>query len=150
MENMRTLREIHLNNDWDYLFTANWRGSYADAFNDPTWIPLPDLTDWGVGAAPQAGADWFRHCISVDANAAANTRYILHIERVPEKVSVFVNGRAIGEIAPKTAFAQDITHALTPGDNTLALKVTCASRQGGGVFGDIALQVVVPSPPALT
>lgn len=139
MKNMKTLTKIELNTEWGYLFAEDSLSNYSIAKTDSLfWIPLPDLRDWAVGITAQGGADWFRRTLYMDV--ATQISYVLHIENVPEFITVYVNGHNIGQADGKRALVKDISAHLITGQNIVAIKVLPHSRRSGGVFGAVYLQ----------
>lgn len=141
---MNTLVPISLNEDWRYHFTDKSGVDYsALVVDEARWIPLSRLEDWAVGAG-QGGADWFRKTVVIEPVGEC-VNYLLRLLDVPETVTVYVNGREIGTVNASKAHSFDVTHAVSLGENVIALRLTCASGAGGG-FGGVEL-LPVPCDP---
>lgn len=139
---MRTLEAISLNNNWRYHFSSDHRSDFsAPEVNEAHWILLPMLEDWAVCASVQSGADWFRRVVSVD-QVSKSLDYVLSISRVPETVSVYVNGYLAGSSKGNRSFSVPVTPFITWGENVIAMKLTCSSSRGGGTFGNVRLHPV--------
>jgi hypothetical protein len=131
--------KILLNTDWLYLFSENGPSRLDAIETDLTaWIPLARLQDWVVTASVQSGADWFRREFVLEEKNHP-VQYLLQIDRVPESVSIFVNGTDAGYIHEGEGCSKDVSRLLAPGRNVLALQLFCETGQGGGGFGDVAL-----------
>jgi alpha-L-rhamnosidase len=134
--------------------------------------PLPEQYIWTAGDAVAAGKisyDWskqdfkaaphyFRHTFSV---ASAPPRATLYVAG-PRSARVFLNGRLVDSVKSDLShplgmhvFATDVTAALRPGSNTLALEVV----RGRGIvsasnspkiaqqtFGEVLVVKIVPAP----
>ncbi len=129
---------ISLDTDWLYLFAENHQADYsAPRVDDSGWIPLPELADWTVATSAHTGADWFRRRITL-APLDGCVRYTLSIERAPEALVVYVNGKKLGEA--QSPFRADVTALVALGDNIIALRLIPGAERVGGGFGHIRLQ----------
>ena len=108
--------------------SGGWDVAFQPERGAPAKITLDQLTSWsesadagvkyfsGTGAytkTVQAPADWFK----------SGARLWLDLGGVKNLAEVTVNGKALG-IVWRTPFRVDATGALTPGANTLEIKVT--------------------------
>jgi hypothetical protein len=140
MPRMMTISAISLDTNWSYLFAGNVRSDYSGAdVDDRQWIPLPGITDWVVTKSAQTGADWFRRRVTLTPTEHC-VRYIMHIEKVPERVDVYVNGYLVGTVEGKRSAKFDVTDHVFLGENILAIKLTKTSAKYSGFFGRIVLQ----------
>ncbi|MGI5923749.1 MAG: glycoside hydrolase family 2 protein [Lentisphaeria bacterium] len=130
-----------LNGKWKISGLVNAAGPFA-ADNDLTsGYERPDFDDsgWDDIAVP---LDWFRHYrqaykrdqpyvkgwyrrqLELNAEDLADRRVILHFERIGYEALIFVNGRQVGQHKGDfTEYEVDVTEALQPGTNSLALRV---------------------------
>ncbi|GGY03213.1 DUF4982 domain-containing protein [Massilia dura] len=119
-----------------YNFNPDWRLAVADpadaagvAFDDSTWqrVTLPrawneddaygkDIVDHRTGIA------WYRKHFTLPA-AAKDRKVFLEFEGARQAAEVYVNGRRVGlHENGITAFGFDITGALVPGRNVVAVR----------------------------
>jgi hypothetical protein len=131
-----------LNSNWCYLFAENTKASFSGVdVDDSRWIPLPNVTDWTVASSAPQGVDWFRRAVMIEPPGMC-ANYVLRINRVPEALQVYVNGRLAGEASSGKPFSRDVTDFVAVGRNVLALKLTVSKPNGGGTLGDIRLEQV--------
>lgn len=138
---MNTNVLIDINVDWLYFFSNNKVNDYSDIhIDEAVWIPI-DLPDWTVSSKVNSGADWFRRHINLEPTEMC-VRYVLQIDRVPEAVTVFVNGKELTQIRGEDAYNGDVTNFVALGRNVIAMKLTCTDNQVGGGFGKVSLTAV--------
>lgn len=142
-------------------FNADWRFKLGDVpaakssdFDDAAWqsVGLPHSFSIPYFRSPSfyVGYGWYRKTVSLPA-LPAERRLILEFEGVFQEAEVFVNGTAVGHHrGGYTGFPVDITHAVKPGRNLIAVRVnnkwdpTLAPRAGehvfsGGIYRDVWL-----------
>lgn len=144
-------------------FNADWRfhrGDIAGAekpdFDDRDWqaVSLPHSFSTPYFQAPEVyvGYGWYRKDLMLPTMPMSR-RWTLEFEAVFQTAEVYVNGRKIGRHrGGHTGFPADITRALHPGHNLIAVRVdniwdpTLAPRAGehifsGGIYRDVWLVV---------
>jgi len=142
-------------------FNAAWRfhlGDIAGAekpdFDDRDWqaIGLPHSFSTPYFQAPEVyvGYGWYRKDLDLPA-VPTSRRWTLEFEAAFQTADVYVNGRKVGRHrGGYTGFPVDITPALRPGRNVIAVRVdniwdpTLAPRAGehifsGGIYRDVWL-----------
>lgn len=149
---------MSLNREWQYR-----KGDFPEAadcqFNDSDWerICLPHSFSLPYFLAPRffVGYGWYRKTLEVLPEWRGK-RLLLEFEAVFQVAEVFVNGSAIGvHKGGYTGFEYDITAAVKPGSNTVAVRVNnlwspvIAPRAGehvfsGGIYRNVWLNVVDP------
>ena len=146
---------INFNRDWKFQL-GDVPGAEATAFNDAKWdnANLPHSFSMPYFAADRfyVGYGWYRKHFNVPA-AWSGKRINLEFDGVFQVAEVFVNGKRIGEHkGGYTGFNLDITDAVKPGDNVVAVRVNniwdprLAPRAGehtfsGGIYRDVWLVV---------
>jgi beta-galactosidase len=153
------LREIvNFNRTWTFSL-GDVQGAEAVAFDDSAWdrANLPHSFSMPYFAADRfyVGYGWYRKHFDVPA-AWKDKRVNLEFDGVFQVAEVFVNGRRVGEHkGGYTGFTFDITDAVKPGDNVVAVRVNniwnarLAPRSGehtfsGGIYRDARLVVTAP------
>jgi len=142
-------------------FNADWRftlgdiaGAQEPGFNDSAWeqIGLPHSFSIPYFRSPSfyVGYGWYRKTFSLP-RLPVGRRLSLEFEGAFQEAEVFVNGTAVGHHrGGYTGFPVDITAALHPGKNVVAVRVnnkwdpTLAPRAGehvfsGGLYRDVWL-----------
>lgn len=142
-------------------FNAGWRfhlgdvaGAEASAFDDAAWQPvgLPHSFSIPYFQAPEVyvGYGWYRKDLTLAA-VSPGRRYSLEFEGAFQRAEIYVNGTKVGSHrGGYTGFPVDITAALHPGRNVIAVRVdniwdpTLAPRAGehifsGGLYRDVWL-----------
>ena len=111
-------RIIPVTGPWSLLFPAGW-----DA---PAQIDLPSLKPWSELSDPAtrafSGTATYTCTLKLDA-VAPDIRLMLDLGRVAVNAEVSVNGKPVG-IFWATPFRADITSFVSPGKNTIEVKVT--------------------------
>ena len=153
------LREsLNFNREWKFQL-GDVTGADAAVFDDSKWgdANLPHSFSMPYFAAERfyVGYGWYRKHFNVPA-AWAGKRANLEFDGVFQVAEVFVNGRRIGEHrGGYTGFTFDVTDAVKPGDNVVAVRVNnnwdsrLAPRAGehtfsGGIYRDARLVATAP------
>ena len=144
----------NLNREWKFC-----RGDVAGAeqiqFDDSSWQPigLPHTFDLPYFRTPEfyVGYGWYRK--TFELGKPGSRRAFLEFGGVFQVAEVFVNGTRVGEHrGGYTAFSIEITTALRPGANVIAVRVNnlwdprLAPRAGehifsGGIYRDVHLLI---------
>ncbi|MBW8880305.1 MAG: discoidin domain-containing protein [Asticcacaulis sp.] len=142
-------------------FNAGWRFTLGDSagaerpdFDDRTWqsVGLPHSFSMPYFQAPEVyvGYGWYRKDLVLDS-VPAGRRISLEFEGAFQRAEIYVNGAKVGgHRGGYTGFPVDITAALHPGRNVIAVRVdniwdpTLAPRAGehifsGGLYRDVWL-----------
>jgi hypothetical protein len=150
---------FNFNREWKFQL-GDASGTEAATFDDAKWgsIGLPHSFSMPYFAANDkfyVGYGWYRKHFDVPA-AWTGKRVSLEFDGVFQVAEVFVNGQRVGEHkGGYTGFTFDITDAVKPGDNLVAVRVNnlwnarLAPRAGehtfsGGVYRDVRLVVTAP------
>ena len=143
------------------IFNTDWRfklGDYADAsradFDDSGWehvgLPHSFSIPYFQSAHFYVGYGWYRKSFVLPA-LPRGRRLSLEFEGAFQEAELFVNGKAVGHHrGGYTGFPVDITDAVKPGRNVVAVRVnnrwdpTLAPRAGehvfsGGIYRDVRL-----------
>jgi hypothetical protein len=145
------------------LFNANWQfhkgdlpGAEKGSYNDTGWRTLSLPHDWsiegpfsnewasGTGYLP-GGIGWYRKSFTLPATYTGKQVYI-YFDGVYKNSEVWINGHYLGK-RPNgfIAFQYELTKYLTPGKNTIAVKVdhtTFADSRwytGSGIYRNVYL-----------
>ena len=118
----------NLNGIWDFSFDDSNVGEqekwYCD-FPAQRTICVPfsyETAASGIGDETCHENVWYYRTLSVDAEKLKGNRYILHFEGSDYVTKVWVNGQFAGSHkGGYTRFSFDITDALQPGENTIAV-----------------------------
>ncbi|HEX9046835.1 MAG TPA: glycoside hydrolase family 2 TIM barrel-domain containing protein [Verrucomicrobiae bacterium] len=150
---------INFNRDWKFQL-GDVAGAEAAGFADAGWTDanLPHSFSTPYFAATDkfyAGYGWYRKHFTAPT-AWMGQRVNLEFDGVFQVAEVFVNGTRIGEHkGGYTGFTFDVTDAVKPGDNIVAVRVNnlwnarLAPRAGehtfsGGIYRDARLVVTAP------
>jgi beta-galactosidase/beta-glucuronidase len=153
-----TRKRFNLNRRWRFL-----RDDLPDArdpgFDDSSWQPigLPHTFDLPYFRTPEfyVGVGWYRKRFTLPARAR-DTCWSLEFDGVFQVADIFVNNVPVGSHrGGYTGFAIEITNALIPGENTIAIRVSnewnpqVAPRAGehifsGGIYRDVCLLATDP------
>lgn len=106
-----------------------WRLRFPPDLGAPPEITLPALASWTVNADPGvryfSGSATYEKDLEVPASwLRPDARLVLDLGSVREIAEVSVNGTPVGGILWKPPFRADITAALKPGRNHVAIRVT--------------------------
>jgi hypothetical protein len=128
----RSLPIIELNDDWDIAFLPKDGGPEHVKFDK--LISWSDHPDKGVTYYSGA-ATYTKKFTDADDQIAKDWRYLLDLGRVEVMAEVKLNGKDLG-ILWKPPYRVDISSAIRPGKNTLAVKVVnlLINRQIGDEF----------------
>ncbi len=132
-------------------------GPFADpAFDDSAWRQLDLPHDWGIegpfrqeylgetGKLAWWGQAWYRKSVYVDA-ADLGKRFFLELDGAMSFSTVWCNGRLVGGWPyGYTSYRIDLTSALEPGENTLAIRLDNPPESsrwypGGGIYRNVWL-----------
>ena len=151
-----------------YSLDPGWRFTLGDsagaerpAFDDRAWRVLDLPHDWSIEGTPAqaapgggrvgyfpSGIGWYRKSFRLPAGAAGRTAW-LELDGVYMNSDVWLNGHLLGHRPyGYSSFAYDITAAVVPGVNVVAIRVD-NSRQpnsrwytGSGIYRHVWLTVV--------
>ncbi len=149
----------NFNRDWKFQL-GDASGAEAVAFDDAKWSAanLPHSFSLPYFAANDkfyTGYGWYRKPFDVPAESSGK-RINIEFDGVFQVAEVFVNGKRVGEHrGGYTGFTFDITDAVKPGGNVLAVRVNnlwnaqLAPRAGehqfsGGIYRNVRLVVTAP------
>jgi beta-galactosidase len=117
--------EITINQDWRFI-RSDMSGAQAAVFDDSSWqsITLPhtwnNLDGQDGGNDYYRGPGWYRRHLHIPGGQ----HYYLRFEGASIDAKVFVNGTPVGSHHNAFgAFCFDITSAVKPGDNIVAVRV---------------------------
>lgn len=120
----------------------------------------PSLYEWAAAAQPVPRLGGWRCTGRYDEGWAAMlqvrfnllpadicVRYMLHIERAPGTITLYVNGRRMGEIDGSQPFVFDVTDYVVLEANVIMMRVACEAAcadcsDQGSTFGRVWLQPV--------
>ena len=111
-----------LSGPWTVSFPPNWGA--------PSTITLPSLTSWSdsteAGVKYFSGTGTYTRTVPIPASALGSGSHIfLDLGDVRNLATITVNGTALG-VAWHAPYRMDITRALKPGSNSIAIAVTNA------------------------
>ena len=145
---------------------AFWKFNLADEpasqnpdFNDSSWqsvgLPHSFSIPYFMSQEFPLGYGWYRKHLNLP-QSIANKRLFIDFDGAFQETELFVNGKLVGtHKGGYTGFSFDITSAVKPGDNLLAVRVSnnwnprLAPRAGehvfsGGLYRNVYLTVVDP------
>ncbi len=144
---------INFNRDWKFRL-GDYAGAERPDYDEHGWesIGLPHSFSTPYFLSPQfyTGYGWYRKHFTVPPSGK-DRRWSLEFEAAFQDAEVFVNGVPVGRHqGGYTGFALDITHAVRPGDNIVAVRLNnlwnprLAPRAGehvfsGGIYRDVYL-----------
>lgn len=153
-----TRQKSSLNAFWRFQL-GDVAGAQAPGFDDGRWqaIGLPHSFSIPYFMSPDfyVGYGWYRRHVQLPASDAGR-RVALEFEGVFQEADVFVNGSRVGgHTGGYTGFLLDISEAVKPGDNVIAVRVNnvwnprVAPRAGehvfsGGIYRNVLLLVTDP------
>jgi hypothetical protein len=155
----QTDREIlPLNREWKFQL-ADPSGAEAPGFDDSKWgvfgLPHTFSLPYFGSSKFYTGYGWYRKHLDVPASWDGR-KVFLEFDGVFRVAEVYVNGQKVGEhTGGYTGFQVDITKALHPGDNLIAIRVNnlwnpkLAPRAGehtfsGGIYRGVRVVVTAP------
>lgn len=126
---------LNFNLDWRFL-REDTPGAEAPAFDDSKWavISTPHtfndadsfrelISHSGGDRGTYKGLAWYRKRFKLPANLAGR-RLFLEFEGMRQAGDIFLNGKEVGLYENGiTAYGIDITNAVRPGENVLAVKI---------------------------
>ena len=158
------MTRIHQNFNHDWLFVLDDNPAYSmPSCDDSQWRSLKVPHDWsneypldemnrtgGGGGYAVAGTGWYRKHFSYDPAYTGKIISVL-FEGVYMDSRIYLNGVEIGHNGyGYSSFSVDLTNALKPGENVLAVRVD-NSRQpnsrwytGSGIYRNVWLDVTAP------
>jgi len=144
---------INFNAGWSFKL-ADVAGAQDPAFDDSAWEPIGLPHSFSIpyfrSPAFYVGYGWYRKTFTLP-KLATSRRVSLEFEGAFQEAEVFVNGASVAHHrGGYTGFPVDITTALRPGKNVVAVRVnnkwdpTLAPRAGehvfsGGIYRDVWL-----------
>ena len=144
---------LNFNSDWRFKLGST-EGAAAPSFDDQSWqavgLPHSFSTPYFRAAAFYTGDGWYRKSFILPA-LGPSRRLSLEFEGAFQDTHVFVNGLEVARHrGGYTGFPVDITNAVRPGRNVVAVRVnnewqaTLAPRAGehvfsGGLYRDVWL-----------
>jgi len=151
-------QDLNINRDWKFKL-GDYPGAETPAFDDAAWdainlphsfsIPYFQYKDFYVGYG------WYRKHLVIKPEWASK-RVCVEFEGAFQDAEVYLNGTRLGEHKGGfTGFSMDITSAIHPGDNVLAVRLNnnwnaqIEPRAGdhtfmGGIYRDVRLVVTDP------
>jgi hypothetical protein len=151
-------QDININRDWKFML-GDAPGGEAVAFDDAKWdaIHLPHSFSMPYFQSKNfyVGYGWYRKQLVIKPEWATK-RVMVEFEGAFQDAEIFANGTRIGQHKGGfTGFSMDITDAVHPGDNVLAVRLNnnwnaqIAPRAGdhtfmGGIYRNVRLVVVDP------
>jgi beta-galactosidase len=152
-------QSLNFNREWGFQL-GDIPGADAATFDDAKWndVGLPHSFSIPYFAANDkfyVGYGWYRKQFDVPSQWMGK-RINLEFDGVFQVAEVFVNGKRVGEHeGGYTGFTFDITDAVKPGDNVVAVRVNnlwnaqLAPRAGehlfsGGIYRNVRLVVTAP------
>jgi len=127
--NMERERWTCLNGLWDYAVTPKDKKEAPAKYDGKILVPFAIESALSGVKKPFTPNDalWYRRTLKVEPKPGM--RYLLNFEAVDHETTVSVNGKQVGKhTGGNLPFSFDITGALKPGENTLALRVTDATN----------------------
>ena len=115
--------------------TQQW---YRPDLNRAHWqqVHTPDFWEAYPGLAKYDGWGWFFRTFRVEAPVQPLS---IHFADVDDDAEVWVNGISVGEhVGYSDPFVLDITKAVKPGENTIAVLVKDYSG-GGGIYRPVTI-----------
>ena len=151
-------QDLTINRDWKFQ-SGDHSGAEVSAFNDTAWtaINLPHSFSMPYFQSKDfyVGYGWYRKHLEIKPEWTSK-RIFLEFEGAFQDAEVFVNGTRIGEHKGGfTGFSMDITSAVHPGDNLLAVRLNnnwnaqIEPRSGdhtfmGGIYRNVHLVITDP------
>jgi hypothetical protein len=111
---------------------------YRTDVDHSSWkaVMTPDFWEAYPGLASYDGWGWFVRTFSLEA---VSSPLSIHFAGVDDDAEVWINGKSVGDHAGYSdPFALDVTSAVKPGVNTIAVLVKDYSG-GGGIYRPVTL-----------
>jgi len=150
--------ELNLNREWKFAL-GDFAGAETPGFADEAWssvgLPHSFSEPYFLSSEFYMGYGWYRKHLNVPREWK-HKRISLEFDGVFQVAEVFVNGKSIGQHrGGYTGFSCEITEAIHPGDNVLAVRVNnlwnpeIAPRAGehvfsGGIYRNVRLVITEP------
>ena len=155
---------IHQNFNHDWLFLRDDQSAFSQpGFDDSSWRKLNVPHDWSIETLPeqdnptcgnggfvQAGIAWYRKHFAYDP-AFDGKIVSLMFGGVFMDSHIYLNGEEVGSnLYGYSSFSVDLTKALKPGDNVLAIRVDNSKQPnsrwytGSGIYRNVWLNVFDP------
>ncbi len=151
-------QDININRDWKFKL-GDYPGAESAAFNDSKWNPINLPHSFSLPYFQSrdfyVGYGWYRKHLYIQPEWASK-RFFVEFEGAFQDAEVYVNGTRIGEHKGGfTGFSMDVTTALHPGENLLAVRLNnnwnpqIEPRAGdhtfmGGIYRNVHLVIVNP------
>lgn len=151
-------QRLNINREWKFEL-GDHRGAEAANWDDAKWTPikLPHSFSlpYFLGKDFYTGCGWYRKTLDLPA-AWAGKRISIEFDGAFQVAEVFMNGRSVGtHQGGYTGFSVDVTAAVKPGANLLAVRLDnswnarLAPRGGdyffpGGLYRDVWLVATAP------
>jgi alpha-L-rhamnosidase len=104
---------------------------------------------WLWSSEPGSGLRCFRRTIQVAPGDSVSDALAFFVSTGDS--TLYVNGRSVGRASgAKAAISTDITQALRPGSNVLAVAVTAPANDAPGMIGDVEMEFAKADPAAVT
>jgi len=149
---------LNFNREWKFQL-GDHPGAEATAYDDRSWdnigLPHSFSEPYFLSSQFYTGYGWYRKHFTVPGDWSGK-RISLDFDAAFQDAEVFVNGQRIGEHkGGYTGFTFDITAAVQPGNNVVAVRLNnnwnpqIAPRAGehvfsGGIYRDVWLVVTSP------
>jgi hypothetical protein len=149
---------INFNREWKFQL-GDYPGAEASGYDDRKWddigLPHSFSEPYFLSAQFYTGYGWYRKHFTAPDDWSGK-RINLDFDAAFQDAELFVNGRRMGEHkGGYTGFTFDITDAVKPGDNVVAVRLNnkwnpqLAPRAGehvfsGGIYRDVWLVVTSP------
>jgi hypothetical protein len=144
---------VNIDRDWKFQI-GDHPGAEVPDYDDSSWavVGLPHSFSIPYFGSPKfyVGYGWYRKHLPLPP-VPKNRRYSLEFDAAFQDTELYVNGQRVGEHkGGYTGFTFDITDALQPGDNVVAVRLNnlwnpqIAPRAGehvfsGGIYRDVRL-----------
>jgi beta-galactosidase len=117
---------VLINSDWRFM-PGDYPGAEAPKYDDRVWQRVGLPHSFGIpyfGASRfYVGYGWYRRHLKVD-QVSANHVITLNFDGVFQDAEIWVNGQSVGShLGGYTGFELEVTRALVPGDNVIAIRV---------------------------
>jgi beta-galactosidase len=151
-------QNLNINRQWKFKL-GDYPGAEASAFDDAAWnavnLPHSFSTPYFQSKDFYVGYGWYRKHLAIKPEWASK-RVFVEFEGAFQDAEVYINDTRVGEHKGGfTGFSMDITPAIHPGDNVLAVRLNnnwnaqMEPRAGdhtfmGGIYRNVHLVVTDP------
>jgi len=151
-------QNLNINRDWKFKL-GDYPGAEAPAFDDAAWdaINLPHSFSMPYFQSKDfyVGYGWYRKHLDIKPEWTSK-RVCVEFEGAFQDADIYIDGTRVGEHKGGfTGFSMDITSAIHPGDNVLAVRLNnnwnaqIEPRSGdhtfmGGLYRDVHLVITDP------